>query len=361
MAILIIYGCQKQNTDVVEPIETSKNLTETTKKIIVFKNNMVKAKQGYYSEKSGDGMVGVDSAEWYLEAAINYTYDDASESSPELNWKTKSATITVDDEGNVDMLQLAETYDALIADMVSEGDYLAIADIIIKDDGNKASSKEVVLTAGTALKNAPPPEPIVENVVFEEDWHWDGTWINLENGETWLPFTGSGYCDPPNNQIINNIGATDLLRIYTKASYTYHKPKDSYWTNVTSYFISPLAEEGTPNYIWFGWENEDLLKFYTSDNGDFEWLTYRKISPGVPCMIPEELDTFINTRIHILIDRLKPEGYEFADILTSFDALYGGVDDQGNQIDNVLSHTMRIFYGEPVMSSLDDGSNENSP
>ena len=55
--MLIIYGCQKQNTDVVEQLNNSKNLTETTKKILIFKDKMVKAKQGFYNEKSGDGMV----------------------------------------------------------------------------------------------------------------------------------------------------------------------------------------------------------------------------------------------------------------------------------------------------------------
>jgi hypothetical protein len=352
MAMLIIYGCQKQNTNDIEPINTSGNLTETTKKIITFKDNMAKAKLGFYSNKSGEGMVGIDSAEWYLEAAINYTYDDDSESSPDLNWETKTATITIENN-EVDMLQLAETYDALIAGMVAEGNYLAIADIEIKDDEDKASSKKVVITAGTASKNAPPPDPIVGDAVFEDYWIWGGNRFNLETGELYGPYNGSGYCDPPNNQIINNIGSTDLLRIHTKASYPYHKPKESYWTNVTSYFISPLADEGTPNYIWFDWENNYLLE--NTDNADYDWLVYYKITPGTPCTSPEELDYYINHGVHILIDRLKPEGYEFANIITSPEALWS----VPPAINNYLYHTMRIFYGEPVMHSLNDGSNQS--
>ena len=342
--MLIIYGCQKQNTDVVEPLNNSKNLSETTKKILIFKDKMVKAKQGFYNEKSGDGMVGVDSAEWYLEAAINYTYDEAFEGNPEIIWRSKTTSIALNNDGEVEILKLAEAYDALSAEIVNEGEYLAIADISFVDDGKKASSIEIVLTAGTSLLNAPPPpDPIVGDWVFEEPWQWYGTWVNLENGEVWIPFEGSGYCEPPNDQIINNIAATDLLRRYTKYDYPTHN--EAYWTNVTSYFISPLAEEGTPNYIWFGWENEDLLKFYLSDDLDFEWLVYHKSTPGTPCMSSEELDTFINIRIHILIDRLKPDGSEFADIITSWDAIYGG-----NDI-NELSHTMRIFYGKPINGS----------
>jgi len=340
ITLLIIYGCQKQNNNEVKPLNSSKNLTETTKKILLFKDKMKKAKQGFYSEKSGDGLVAIDSAEWYLEAAINYTYDDMSQASEDVTWKRDSAEITVDNDGNVDMVQLAEIYDGLIDGMVSENEYLAIADITVKEDGDKSSSKTVYLTAKTGVKGAaPPPPPIVD---FEYDWKWWGSERNIETGEVWVPFTGSGYCNPPENEIINNQAAVDVLMSVTN-SHLGGIPREvgEYWIDVEPFFVWPHGEESDPHNIWWEYENSYLLK--NSGNAEFPELVYRDIDPSFPCMSPEEMDWFVNHGIYVLINRLKPVNKIPSGIITTYIVGWSDPDTPGDQ--NKLWHSLSIWYG----------------
>ena len=337
--MLIIYGCQKQNTDVVEPLNNTKNLTKTTKKILIFKDKMEKAKQGFYNEKSGDGMVGIDSAEWYLEAAINYTYDLANEGNAKITWRSKTTTITLNNDEEVDLLQLAEAYDLLITDMVGEGEYLFIADISTKDDGNKAGSIEVLLTTGTAQASAPPPPP--GNINFDSYWHWNGDWKYLDDGEVWNPFVGSGYCDPPNNQIINNKAASDILQTHNSPSIAIQPGQ--YWVDVTDFLIHPADPEyHESNEIWFEFDNDYLLE--NTGGGEFEWLIYKnETTNDDPCMSPTEMDFYINHGVQILAERLRPENSVFSGIITSPDAVWGPPG-----FDNILAHKMRLFYGRIV-------------
>ena len=295
---------------------------------------MIKAKEGYYNSKSGEGMVAVDSAEWYIEAAINYTYNDMSQNAEEVTWKRDSATIAIDDEGKVDMLQLAEVYDGLIEGMVDEDEYLSIADITIKDDGDKASSKTVYLTAKTGLKNAAPPPPPVGTVSFENEIVWLGTWKDLETGEVILPYIPNTYCDP---NIINSRGATDILETHVRNSYlAIALQPGQYWVTVETFFVHPPwdIDNPLPNEIWYETENEYLLE---NNNGNgFDWLIYRNFDGSSECLSIEELDWYINHGIFTLIERIRPENTEFAGIIASPEGLL--------EI-NYYWHTMRLIYG----------------
>lgn len=196
------------------------------------------------SQKSSEYME-IDSAVWYIEAAINYVSTEPITSSD-----VEICTFTVKEsiehaQGMINMSDIQTTYDSFQSNIYNilsrEGsiDYIFIADVFVSETENTNISLSMTIGAVKSLKVYPP---------VLNDWYW-----GMELGRC----DGSGL----------GVGTDAADVIHNRLNHVLTiPPAGAFWTDI-SYF----SMEG---------EDDDLFQYYS-------------LYPSDPCLSAQEITDYI--------------------------------------------------------------------
>ena len=220
LSIILTFNACKKDT----ALQEVKNTDPTEQKILNFKAKLQNP------NKSNESM-SIDSAVWYIEAALNYTYCYRTEEVPKVNFlKIDTFTINADYEGDeINYTEIYTTYNLIknytlsfFQNFNGIDKIISAVDIDFKD--NKFSSKIIL---GYNI-----PE---ENKNYVSGWIWG---MKL------------GSCD---GQYVNKKDASTEINRYLKRTYP-QAEINGYWTDLEfSFFDSynayaPLVSNNGPWY-----------------------------------------------------------------------------------------------------------------
>jgi len=281
VTLSVLNSCSKQ--DVASKDATGKQLILSDHDKMI--NNAIRsfrAKVNYISEnpgyKSGEVMEA-DSAVWYLEATINYSHAFPNDYYGQMQIDTSYITLTRNNEGKVDMNELASKYSQMKLG-VSNAYYnsgfdekgLVLVDLTEETFKSDEITIKVVTVTGEKTNSTPPEIGVDGPFVEGDDW-----WYGENEGKCNQPVYSSDAAkelmiamnefipDPNGNyffihlfQIIKTGGYPDVRRIGDP------EPPD----NVCDYYLYSASEAIGP-------VNNDMLCLeYTEMNVYFNYLKY---------------------------------------------------------------------------------------
>ena len=253
--ILSFNACKKENA-----IIESKIIDPTEQKILNFKD---KLKSGNKSEET----MTVDSAVWYIEAALNYTYSDVKASEV---YKIDSIIIPIvlNEDEEVFFSDIQNMYNLFEDELtiIIAGNKVQLTDIEFISGINK--SEAGALKATILVSNL-----LINPLVFGSTDYWDAC------------FNG-GKCGPYNGQQVGKDATTQLSY---KANLSRSYPANGYITDI--------------NTIYF--ENNELEWI------DFLWFEQGTGNPPVACLDPGDMNYWLG-KVKLLASNYKPSGKEIA-------------------------------------------------
>lgn len=279
--ILLIFSCRKQFED--EPdigvINSANKHDNTELRIQSFIERM---NDGL---KSG-GPVTTDSAIWYMEAGLNYTYAIYDSGLVYLSRKTTELSIDLNESQEVDEAELEDTYDKMVDDLedhyndISETyKHIFYCDVI--DMGISNGVLEVNLVTVIAC----------------------GYWINqygsFNSTDYWYSILLMGKCDEYQGQGEGDDAATQLEYKIMHPIIVPCYPYRIYWTDDTT--ISGVHPGDYP--------------YQNAPRGFRAYYYYGHDFTEPQCCDPDELNFYLGSNgIHYIIDDNEPEELEFHSI-----------------------------------------------
>jgi len=296
--IVVILSCKKQHDDSsqVNPTEqvtqTSQNIEQ---RILSFKSDIESRL------KTGSGYP-IDTAVWYTEALINYTYADVANNLEGLS--IDSVYIDVDlSGGKVTPAEAASVYDAIIDSLTIQYDnlpsqnlHLVFADVFIRD--STAGSVTFCVFSGFSYGS-----PINYGTFGEEDFWKYG--LRQEND--------GGYCDGPHEGENKYIDAA--WQIEQRIRLNIGVPAQRH------YAINELAVDIFPDFVYIhadppGIYNHDFLNPHDEVPNDnlydylllYKWSDYPNFNP---CLCPEEMNFYWHGTEEVCIDLIYTVTYPY--------------------------------------------------
>ncbi len=264
--LLVINACKKNNA-VIE----QKSMDPTEQKILNFKEKMK-------NTNKSDETMSIDSAVWYIEAALNYTYSDI-EANELLRIDSFIFPIVLNENDEVLNSEIQNWYiqfDNQFIDLITENK-VQFTDIELISGSGK--SKNGALKANVTVSNI-----LVNPLIFGTTDYWDAC------------FNG-GKCGPYNGQQTGKDASTQLTY---KANLSRAYPANGYITDI--------------NTISF--ENYELEWM------DYLWFEHGTGNPPVACLDPDEMNYWL-WRLKLLANNNKPTGKEIAGYHVWWDASLG--------------------------------------
>lgn len=258
-SVLMISSCQKENIEMT-PNENLQNDTEL--RILKFKK---KVKSGI---KSGE-QLSIDSAVWYIEAALNYTYCIIEDETvlEESEFFTDSLKLDMAVNNNTvnfsDVVSVYNEFIQVIENKIDDNTKKAyLIDIEYKDEDKKISCKY-----NYAVKNVNKGEIIYSDLNF--DWH-----------------NGAGGC-------YENMGRCDYTHIDQSAR------------TVLSKYIT--QSKGVPANAYYT-DIQQAINFHnapTQPTPELDTMLYLEYAETVPCIESEEMYKYFN-RGKVIANRYTP-------------------------------------------------------
>ncbi len=188
---MIIYSCQKEKTGITT---TSGNSNEQSlkdaqleKRIIAFRNKLDLIRENP-TLKEGNEPMEIDSAVWYIEAATNLTYGDASTTLDEYIIDSSFIDVLYSD-GKIQWLDVQVAYDQIIDSLSNQFNSISANEkqLIAADISLEKTTRGTATFKVTSVFGSESAVNSVYSPFGEYDyWTWGMAWVN--NG---------GYCDGP--------------------------------------------------------------------------------------------------------------------------------------------------------------------
>ena len=298
IAIFAITACKKENTtNMNQEPQTDSQKTEAL--ILAFKDKL--------DNHLKDGTVyAADSAVWYVEALLNYTYGYATALG--CTFETDSAATTVNTNGGAgySLTQLYDVYQYLeekATGNIPEDHYIFCIDVSLQVTGNQSVFSGVT---GYAKQLLPSLKSTADTSGY---WFWGRE---------------LGMCGPDTGLYVG-MDATDILEalVNSTAEYDYFTNIEvryaTYWSN----YIDPKFPFNNPNLL----PHRIFCYQDTTNLTDF-------------CMSPQHIRYYSGNDglIYILKD-LKPENKDFAYCSIIY-TIWGS--------QSMLTHNGYFYYGNPV-------------
>ena len=247
LAISIIYtACDKDTSLTEERIQ----IDNTEQKILNFKSKLESG------NKSGE-VLDIDSAVWYIEAALNYTYCEI-DTSDVINIDSSFYQILDIENNRINFSEIVCIYNEFvnyltttINNTVGTNKKMLVTDIEFIENENINNSGNLKLT--TIITGNPEGE------------------VSFNFGETdfWHPVEGDGKCFIYEGQYIGKDASTRLELFINKSIY---KPYGQY-----SYATDLIITTGSSsNYYWSGYRDDCLnpedMNYWLQKGKDFAYL-----------------------------------------------------------------------------------------
>lgn len=285
-----------------------------------------------------DEMISVDSAVWYIEAALNYTYCVI------LDTTVKYTETTIDSvfrqipitDGEVSFNEVQIAYLSIESNILSalnklpgDNKRVEVVDVFFKDD---EFATYFMLKYGEEEGKGGVRPPIING-----DWHWGGIFVNGV-------LKPQGMCD--NTYYGTRDAGTEINRVL---QYVNPVPQYTYFTDVQS--IQKAYAPDDPDWYLFV-RNDNPYEIWREDgaggnaimnHSDFWFgadLTHTTLTE-YPCISQTELRWYKNAASHAITqikDNLIPDGYTYK----TFNFWGHG----GNATGQVLYyHHLEVYYG----------------
>ncbi len=298
VAIFAITACKKENTGEMNTPPMN-NSQKTEALILAFKDKL--------DNHLKDGTTyAADSAVWYVEALLNYSYGYATALG--CTFETDSVGTTVNSNGSngYTLAQLNDVYEYLeeeATDNLPDDHYIFCIDVALVVTGNQTTFSGV---SGYA-------KPLPEFKSTDDDdpgyWYWGYS---------------LGMCGP---DLGSNIGmdATDIIEGMVNATAEY-----DYFTNIENTTASPSSYPYTSFPFHDDYLGESRLFYNRNPNGPTDDF----------CLSPSHLGFYggNNGALYIVRD-LEPANKDFA-YCTVASVTYPLVDSD--------NHLITIYYGNPI-------------
>jgi hypothetical protein len=275
---IAFYGCKKDNEPATQKNSSASNDLKIEKQIINFKNKIK-------SNLKSDETLSIDSAVWYVEAALNYSHSVVQRCT-EFKVDTIVIPVPVND-GKVSLQDLSSamsSFEESIASDLANSGYanasLYLADISV---AHLKSINNVNLKM-TALVNSGYIDPTHFHV--GDDWIWGGR---------------RGKCD---GTCVGRDAATELTRVSNM--YVAIPSGSYYYTDLEEIWIDPFENPPTPPNPW-GFDDTPLFRAYTPFN---------------PCIPYDAMNYYLNNLV-TLSNTNTPTGKSLNNILCIDDIIVG--------------------------------------
>ena len=209
MSIIVGFNACKKDTSFKEV----KNNDPTEQKILNFKAKLQNP------DKNNETM-SIDSAVWYIEAALNYDYCDTSKAT--IGIDSFFVNVQVNEDGTFNFTEIVNAYNQLntdLQDYIGENTMM-LADIEFANNNNKSNEQTVKMT-------------VVKTNGSLQSWYFgpDDYWYLAEL---------NGKCDG------TNIGYDASTETNRKANYSLSRPNgDAYLTDIeTNYLMQHYIQGG---------------------------------------------------------------------------------------------------------------------
>ncbi|MEA2042428.1 MAG: hypothetical protein U9N85_07735 [Bacteroidota bacterium] len=209
--------------------------------------------------------LSVDSAVWYIEGALNYTYGD-HDPGEIIKVDSASIPITVGENNTIEIFNIVTAYNLIEENLhnISGNNTISIADITHVEKGAKGDNNSLSITV--LVKGGIPN---LDN--FGADDYWHAGW-------------GQGKCDE--GELSGEDAATQIAH---KANFTRAFPNDGYITDIITILYYPGEFDPYQRYLWS--EGSDIIP-----------------EPEMtPCLTPDEMNYWLD-RVKTLANLSAPDG-----------------------------------------------------
>jgi hypothetical protein len=277
----VFYSCSKQGQTEPAGLATEIYQSEADilieNKIIAFKGKMELLRKNP-SYKSGE-TISVDSAVWYLKAALNYTYARAGVDFNHLS--NDSAAISVSlTNGEIAENELPDIYLQILDSVraiynAAEGNDKNLYMVNVAPSDASVNSTDLTIYAATGTT---APTYIYGQFDETDYWYWGG---------------GLGKCNAYQGQHIGEDATTVL-------EYRINHPLVSYPPG--TYFIP----DDDPTQWFYPWDYEDEY----SPNGYYRLFNIEGLFPPQddPCLSPDEMTYYLYDGVEYIMQDNKPTG-----------------------------------------------------
>jgi hypothetical protein len=254
------------------------------------------------------GEYTVDSALWYLEAALNYSYCIWDSSFAIQTFDSATISVSLKKNGNIEDTDVYSTYNDFVDSLEVHWDNISetTKHVIFVDVAVRSNSNGVVVLHLISAMGSGAAVNSYANFGTDDDWYWG-----------W----DLGGCG--NNPATSSDAAQEL-------EYKYLNPVVTTVPNYRVYFTGIEIYE----YV--------MPADYPDQNSPcgtrlFHYLTTPPLSE--PCIDNVDLNYYLNSGIDYIVDDLEPSGYDFVD-LNIICSIISGSQQAGRY------HGLEIWYGE---------------
>ncbi len=283
------------------PGETNLKTNNTEDLIVAFiddVNNSFKSSSEYT----------VDSALWYVEAALNYSYCIWDSSFAVQTFDSATISVSLKKDGNIEDTDVYTAYNDFVDSLEVHWDNISetTKHVIFVDVSVRSNSNGVVVLHLVSAMGSGSPTRLYANFAADDDWY---SWANL------------GGCG--NNPATSSDAAEEL-------EYKYLHPIVTTDPNYRVYFtgVEQIEEVYPGEYPDQNSPSGDML---------YNYITSPPISE--PCIDNVDLNYYLNTGIDHIVDHKEPTGFGFVDL----DVRGSSISAPG-QVGRY--HSLKIWYGE---------------
>lgn len=213
LALFVLSGCQKEKIENLS--ETQVAEVNVTPRVQAF---VQKAVRGYSSRE--DGLVSVDSAEWYIEAALNYSFTNIAQTYENQIVDTLSISIPLMN-GEVQEGPVGNAYQTLgewiNASNVEGTSHVAIVDVVARNTGTSLDLQAVYVVGSGYDRGVP-------NTTYGPNDYW---W--------WMSLGSPNQCGCNSNPPA--YGQCADKQIQSRINFAINGGYYQYWTNVESWWV----------------------------------------------------------------------------------------------------------------------------
>lgn len=162
----LIYSCSKETPLITERVDTTTEEPDVSRLILTFTERMEARNEGlpFKSEEK----ISVDSAIWYIDATLNFTYANANHPFARMHWDTVFAEMNVLDSYEAMYADVFDSYDASLNGLSNRyhaitGENKQFMMAMVEDmgplPGNKRSLRIITVTGTGTLEHSGNFEP----------------------------------------------------------------------------------------------------------------------------------------------------------------------------------------------------------
>ncbi|MEA3505267.1 MAG: hypothetical protein U9R32_08775 [Bacteroidota bacterium] len=280
--VLVFQRCSKENEAKTENLNAGITITtedlQIESKIIGFKEKIAFVKENPFS-KIGTDLIEADSAIWFLEATINYTYGNPEKRYKEVFYDKKNYTIDLNTNQLALMADVSQTYESMIENLSSfyhsinsPGKELFLVDLEKIEINNSQLKIELTAVVGNIGNETNP---------FGEEDYWQYGELLGQCEE----FAGQGIGLDAAEKIQENIMANRPVCMPHPNCYYHYTDLEIIIVSGDKYINE---NDDTPNDNWL-----DYLMFYNTEEYGFD---------NEECLSPEKMNFYYNGMHTIIYD-----------------------------------------------------------